>query len=96
MIRWNSAKLWQETLATYTYFGWLPRGFVGAALYAGLLWLVSFSGFVFYARAEGESFASVSRRFFTYEEAPVIETAGGPPAPNAGEPEGSRVRLPRR
>lgn len=72
-VRWSGARLWQETLSTYTYFGWLPRGFVGAALYAGLLWLVSFSGFIFYARAEGESFASVCRRFFTYEDAPVIE-----------------------
>ncbi|MBC7808260.1 MAG: A24 family peptidase [Akkermansiaceae bacterium] len=72
-VRWNGARLWQETITTYTYFGWLPRGFVGAALYAGLLWLVSFSGFVFYARADGESFASVAKRFFTYEDAPVIE-----------------------
>ncbi|MBC8135113.1 MAG: A24 family peptidase [Fibrella sp.] len=85
-VRWNGAKLWQETLGTYTYFGWLPRGFVGAALYAGLLWLVSFSGFVFYARAEGESFASVSRRFFTYEEAPVMaDPVGVAPVPDSGE-----------
>lgn len=95
MIRWNSAKLWQETLATYTYFGWLPRGFVGAALYAGLLWLVSFSGFVFYARAEGESFASVSRRFFTYEDAPVLETVAASPVADAVGTGDADATLPR-
>lgn len=68
-LNWNAARLWQETVDTHTYLGWFPRGFVGAALYAGLLWLVSFAGHVFYTREEGESFASVTRRFFVDEDA---------------------------
>ena len=75
--RWNAARLWRDTVAAHTYFGWLPRGFVGAALYAGVLWLVSFFGYLAYAREDGEPLSATARRFFSrQEDEPAPQNAG--------------------
>ncbi|MBB6051883.1 prepilin peptidase [Armatimonas rosea] len=64
---------WPHFAETYLYFGWLPISVAGAALYGGLLFLVSFLGFVLYARVPGESFLQTARRFFV-DEAPETES----------------------
>ncbi len=60
--------VWEEFAPRYTYFGWLPRAIPGALTYGGVMLLVSYLGFVYYARNEGESLAQVSRRFLSDEE----------------------------
>ena len=71
-----------ETARTFTYFGWLPRALVGAAVYGGLLFLVSFVAFLYYAREENESVGQTARRFFVFEEAePEAGLSATPPAP---------------
>jgi prepilin signal peptidase PulO-like enzyme (type II secretory pathway) len=62
----------EQTLAEFTYFGWLPRAIPGALLYAGVLWLVAFGSFLYYARVPWESLGGAARRFFTYEDAPPV------------------------
>lgn len=92
--------VWAEYAPQFLYFGWLPRGLVGALAYGGALFLVSFLGFVYYARGETESVGSVMRRFFTGEE--LVETQESVSAPpeepedtslQADEPEGEPVRI---
>ena len=85
-VRWSGVKIWQETIAAHTYYGWLPRGFVGAAVYAGLLWTVSFLGFAFYARLPWEPFGATVRRFFTLADPP-------PPPEGYAESEGEDARV---
>lgn len=75
--RWNPARVWHDTLAAHTYFGWLPRGFVGAALYAGVLWLVSFFGFLAYAREDDESLMDTAKRFFARQEDELVTPSAG-------------------
>lgn len=55
-------------LTQFTYFGWLPISIPGALAYGGLLFLVSFVGFLVYARLPKESLAQVTRRFLSAEE----------------------------
>jgi prepilin signal peptidase PulO-like enzyme (type II secretory pathway) len=95
--------VWAEYAPQFLYFGWLPRGLVGALAYGGTLGLVSFLGFVYYARGETESIGSVMRRFFTLEEwnepEPTTESAAtAPEKPEEAigqddEPEGEAVRI---
>lgn len=61
--------IWQEFAPQFLYFGWLPKSLTGAFVYGGLLWLVSFVGFVYYAKEPWESTGQVARRFFTFEDA---------------------------
>ncbi|MBC8141300.1 MAG: prepilin peptidase, partial [Armatimonadetes bacterium] len=99
--RWNPAQVWRETVAAHTYFGWLPRGFVGAALYAGVLWLVSFFGFLAYAREENESLFDTARRFFSRQEDELVTPNAGmavlpataPAAPEEEEDDSPPIRL---
>jgi prepilin signal peptidase PulO-like enzyme (type II secretory pathway) len=60
----------RDALDRFTYFGWLPTAIPGALAYGGVLVLVSFAGFVVYARVPRESVFSVARRFFTLEDPP--------------------------
>jgi leader peptidase (prepilin peptidase)/N-methyltransferase len=80
----------------FLYFGWLPQSLVGAATYGGLLLLVSFIGFVYYARGETESLLQVARRFFTMEDAPEQGTVTVPGGEDAPEPEGDDPEEPPR
>ena len=59
---------WDAYKTQFLYFGWLPLSVAGALSYGGLLFLVSFVGYLLYAREPGESFAKVARRFFVYED----------------------------
>ena len=52
----------------YFYSGWLPQALVGALVYGLTLYLVSYFGFIYYAKGERETIAEVTRRFFTYED----------------------------
>lgn len=70
----------KEYVPQFSSLGWLPRSLVGAAVYGGLLFLVSLLSFIYYARDEGESVAQVTRRFFVHEEA---EPEGGGNAESA-------------
>lgn len=60
--------IWQQFAPMYSYFGWLPRALPGAITYGGVMLLVSFAGFVYYARRENESLGAVARRFLADEE----------------------------
>lgn len=63
---------WGRFKESFLYFGWLPISVVGALCYGGLLFLVSFLGFVLYAKAPGESLVQAARRFFSGDdEAPA-------------------------
>jgi prepilin signal peptidase PulO-like enzyme (type II secretory pathway) len=62
--------VWQETAQQFLYFGWLPRGLVGAVVYGGSLYLVSFLSFLYYGRGDGEPLDSTARRFFTMAPIP--------------------------
>ena len=53
-------------------YGWLPRSLPGALAYGAALYLVSFVGWIVYARVKGESLAGVIRRFPTMEDAPEL------------------------
>nr|WP_309696894.1 prepilin peptidase [Armatimonas sp.] len=64
---------WTRFSQDFLYFGWLPVSLVGAACYGGLLFLVSFVGFIVYARQPGESLPQIIRRFFI-EESPLETT----------------------
>ncbi len=101
-LAWQAGSyLWEETAPLFLYFGWLPRSLVGAAVYGGLLFLVSLLAFLYYAREEGEPVARTARRFFVYEEEPGERETGvtAPPSQagedgSADEPEqGEPVRL---
>ncbi|MES2460779.1 MAG: hypothetical protein V4671_09350, partial [Armatimonadota bacterium] len=94
----------RDAVERYGFAGlaWLPRSFVGALVYGGAIYLVSFLGWIYYARAEGESMASVSRRFLTmedYEEperGAVVTPAADTPVQTETEeeePEGEAIRL---
>lgn len=79
--------IWDEVRARFTYFGWAPFSLVGAAVYAGLLFLVSLLTFVYYAREEGESIPAVFRRYFDFSEEEVVAAA----QPEAPTPDGDAV-----
>ncbi len=90
-VAWQAGPyVFADTVRTFSYFGWLPRSLVGAAVYGGLLFAVSFVAFLYYAREEDESVSQTARRFFVFEEtepeadlsatpadAPVTMTTGG-------------------
>lgn len=71
-VAWQSGSLDAFTIP-FTYFGWLPISLPGALAYGGVLFLVSWAGFVAYARKPGESLISTTKRFFSDDEEP--ETA---------------------
>jgi len=59
---------WSDALREFTYGGWLPRFLVGAVVYGGLLFAISFFTFLYYARGENEPLAQTARRFWVEEE----------------------------
>ncbi len=67
--------IWSEMRGRFLYLGWIPFSLVGAAVYAGLLFFVSFATFVYYARDEGESIGAVARRFFDFSETETLAAA---------------------
>lgn len=77
---------WPRFVETYLYFGWLPFSVAGALCYGGLLFLVSFLGFVLYARVPGESLTKTVRRFFVDEE-PAGMAVVGPEVPESAPEE---------
>lgn len=86
-LAWRAGPyLFGNTARTYAYFGWLPRSLVGAAAYGGLLFLVSFLAFIYYAREEHESVRQTARRFFVFEERePEADLSTTVPAPEEEE-----------
>ena len=68
-LAWATASwMWRETLSQFTFRGWLPLSLPGAAVYGGALFLVSFLGYLYYAREPGETVGQTARRFFIYDE----------------------------
>ena len=93
-----------ELTAPFLYYGWLPRSIAGAVTYGGALFLVSWLGFAYYAREDGESFAGAAKRYFRYlkeDDGEVTASAGmalvGPGGAAAVDPddaaEGEAPRL---
>ncbi|MFM7322023.1 MAG: prepilin peptidase, partial [Armatimonadota bacterium] len=70
--------IWSEMRARFLYLGWIPFSVVGAAVYAGILFFVSFATFVYYAREDGESIPAVARRFFDFSEEETVAAAEAP------------------
>lgn len=97
-LAWQAgAWVWSQWAPQFLYFGWLPRALIGALAYGGVLFLVSFFAFVYYARENNETLAQVARRFFVYEEEEP-ETGSVHTAPSSGadegeEDEGEPIRL---
>ncbi|WP_309710466.1 prepilin peptidase [Armatimonas sp.] len=77
--------IWETFKTNYLYFGWLPLSVAGAACYGGLLFLVSFFGFVFYARTPGEPLLAAVRRFFISEDVPGTESGMAVVGPEISE-----------
>ncbi len=104
-LAWKfGGNLLPDAVEKYGFLGlaWLPRSIPGALAYGGAIYAVSFIGFIVYARAEGESIASVARRFITLEDAPEpsVATKSESLAKNDSdkdeiedEPEGEPIRL---
>lgn len=90
-LAWQGGRyLFNELAPQFAYFNWLPRAIPGAVIYGGAMLAVSYLGFLYYARREGESVASVSRRFLKDEEeqpeADVVLTEPAPDEAVAGTP----------
>lgn len=74
LLAWQAGPwFFRDAAPAFAWRGWLPWSLVGAAVYASILFLISFVGFLYYARAEGESLGQVARRFFTLEDPPEPE-----------------------
>ena len=74
-LAWKfGGSLLPDAVQKYGFLGlsWLPRSLPGALAYGAALYLVSFVGWIVYARVEGESLASVARRFPTMEDPPEL------------------------
>ncbi len=65
---------WEVFQKNFLFFGWLPLSVLGAACYGGLLFLVSFLGFILYARIPGESTFATARRFFVFADETPAES----------------------
>jgi len=64
-----------DALKQFTHFGWLPRSVLGALVYGGFMFALSFVAFLYYAREEGEPLARTARRFLADEEEEAEEEA---------------------
>jgi prepilin signal peptidase PulO-like enzyme (type II secretory pathway) len=85
-LAWQAGPWWfDEVRPRFLYFGWLPVSIAGALVYGGLLFLVSFLGFLYYARDEGEPLAATARRFFVYDEEEGAEEAEADGSASPGE-----------
>jgi prepilin signal peptidase PulO-like enzyme (type II secretory pathway) len=69
-MQMNQPNILKEYGSRYFYFGWLPQGLIGALVYAGILYLVAYLGWVYYAKGKKETLGEVSRRFLTLEDLP--------------------------
>ena len=62
--------VFREQAPHYAYFRYLPRAIPGAIVYGSALFLVSYAGFLYYAKGTRESIGSATRRFLTFEDLP--------------------------
>ncbi len=100
-LAWQAGSwIFADVRQDFTFWGWLPRSLTGALVYGGLLFLISFVGFIVYARGENETVAQTARRFFVFEEESESQTGSVPPVPaeqrqaiTEDEEEGEAVRL---